>query len=210
MLHNRKKHKVFCIGRNKTGTTTIEQVLKSFGYKLGDQGQAELFTNDWKYRNFKNVIKFCKKYDAFQDVPFSHDFTFQAIDTAFPNSKFILTIRNNANEWFDSLTRFHTKIVNKGRLPTAEDLKEFPYRHKGWLWNQFTSVYGDDESILYDRHTYTTHYNNHNNRIREYFRHRPQDLLVINIADPTSMEDLCDFLGFDFTDQEMPHLNQSN
>ncbi len=28
----RKKTKIFCIGQNKTGTTTIESVLKSLGY----------------------------------------------------------------------------------------------------------------------------------------------------------------------------------
>lgn len=29
--------KVFCIGRNKTGTTSLGKVLEDLGYRLGDQ-----------------------------------------------------------------------------------------------------------------------------------------------------------------------------
>jgi len=204
-----RKKKIFCIGRNKTGTTSLEQALKSFGYKLGDQARAELLMDEWAKRDFRKIIKFCKTANAFQDAPFSYDFTFQALDSAFPESKFILTIRNNANEWYESVTRFHTKLVGKNRLPTASDLKEFPYRYKGWIWEQAQALYGIDETTLYDKEIYTKHYENYNARVLDYFRQRPNDLLILNIEDPSSMKSLCDFLDIKFTGQQMPHLNQS-
>jgi len=208
MFFNKKK-KVFCIGRNKTGTTSIEQALKLFGYKMGDQASGELLMRDWAKRDFKKIIKLCKTADAFQDAPFSYDFTFQAMDEAFPESKFILTTRSSGEEWFESVIRFQTKIIAKNRLPTVQDLKEFPYRYKGWLWENSQRVYGINEETLYDKNIYINHYNKHNDRVLEYFRNRPNDLLVLNISDSSAMEKLCDFLGIKFTGQTMPHLNQS-
>ena len=200
---------MFSIGRNKTGSTSIEQALKTLGYTLGDQPQAELLMTDWQVRDFKKIITFCKTADAFQDVPFSNDFTFQALDAAFPESKFVLTVRDSAEEWYESLTRFHTKIIGKNRLPTAEDLKEFSYRYKGWMWENSQGVYGINEETLYDKKIYINHYNNHNSRVKEYFKYRPHDLLVLNVADSSAMESLCDFLNIKYIGQEMPHLNQS-
>ena len=205
----RKKNKVFCIGQNKTGTTTIEAVLRSLRYKMGDQSKGELLFKEWAVRDFKNIVKLCKTADAFQDVPFSNDFTYVALDYAFPGSKFILTVRNNADEWFQSLTRFHTKIIGKGRLPTAEDLKEFDYRYKGFLWEHMCVKYGIDEDTLYDYTVYTNQYNMHNARVMEYFKYRPGDLLVINIAETDAIKKIYEFLGHSYSGEPMPHLNAS-
>lgn len=205
----KKKTKIFCIGRNKTGTTSLQTALTDLGYKLGDQATAEGLMNDWAKRDFKRIIKYCKTADAFQDLPFSLDYTFQALDQAYPNSKFILTIRKDADEWYESVISFQTKIIGKNRLPTPDDLKEFPLHYKGWIWEQAQLAYGINEQTLYDRKIYTDHYNNHNARVREYFRHRPEDLLVINIAEQSAIQKICDFLGCPFNGQEMPHLNKS-
>lgn len=205
----RKKTKVFCIGENKTGTTTIEAVLASLGYKIGNQRKGELLLRDWADRNFKPIVKLCKTADAFQDVPFSNDFTYQTLDYAFPGSKFILTVRNNKDEWYESMTRFHTKIIEKDRLPTMDDLKEFKYAYKGYLWESNKFKYGIDESTLYDYKIYTDQYERHNERIKEYFKYRPDDLLVLNVADQNAMEKLYSFLGVKYNGETMPHLNAS-
>lgn len=205
----RKKTKIFCIGQNKTGTTTIGAVLKSLGYKLGNQAKAERLLNEWAVRNFKNIVKFCKTADAFQDIPFSYDFTYTVLDYAFPNSKFILTVRNNKDEWYNSLTRFHTKIVGKNRLPTPDDLKEFTYRYKGYIWYAQQVCYGIDETTLYDYKIYTDKYEKYNDRVKEYFKYRPQDLLILNLSEDNAMEKLYTFLGIKYNGEEMPHLNAS-
>jgi len=205
----RKKNKVFCIGQNKTGTTTIEAVLKSLGYKIGDQRKGELLIKDWAVRDFKNIVKLCKTADAFQDVPFSNDFTYTVLDYTFPNSKFILTVRNDKDEWYESLTRFHTKLVGKGRLPTADDLKAFKYRYKGFVWDAMQVKYGIDETTLYDYKIYTDQYDMHNQRVIEYFKYRPNDLLVLNVAEENAMEKLYTFLGIPYDGEIMPHLNVS-
>ncbi len=205
----KKSEKVFCIGQNKTGTTSVEHVLKNLGYKMGDQAKAELLIHDWAKRDFKKIVKFCHSADAFQDIPFSNDFTFEILDYAFPGSKFILTVRDSTEEWFNSLKRFHAKLIGKERLPTAEDLKEYTYRYKGWMWENMQLKYGIDEISLYDHDIYTEQYEKHNQRVIEYFKYRPDDLLVLNLSDDDAIKRLYAFLGFKYDDFVMPHLNQS-
>jgi hypothetical protein len=201
--------KIICVGRNKTGTTSIEAALQSFGLTMGLQARGEMLKGDWARRDFTRIIALCRTADAFQDVPFSNAYTFQAVDAAFPGSKFILTVRDSPEQWFDSLIRFHTKLINKGRLPTADDLRSFEYRYKGFLWDAFVMNYGGDERLLYNRDAYIAKYLDHNRSVTEYFRHRPEDLLVLNVGQPDAMQRLCDFVGVPYRGQPMPHLNRT-
>lgn len=209
MLFRSNRRKIFVIGRNKSGTTSIGAAIASLGFKLGNQSGAELLMEDWARRDFRNIVKYCGTADAFQDVPFSLDYTYQIMDHAFPGARFILTMRSSSLEWYESLTRFHTRIVGKNRLPTAKDLAQFPYRNTGWLWRSHQLVYGVDEKTLYDKTIYIRHYESHNSKVIEYFRHRVKDLLVLNVAAPDAMRALCDFLGVRSSNHAMPHLNRS-
>ena len=201
--------KVFCIGRNKTGTTSMGAALRSLGLAVGLQARGELLARDWARRDFTRLLALCRTADAFQDVPFSCDDTYQAVDRHFPGSKFILTVRDDPEQWYRSVVKYHTRIVNKGRLPTADDLKAFTYRYQGYLWEAARMVHGIDENNLYDKEIYISHYMNHNRQVVDYFTHRPDDLLVLNVAEAGAMEKLCEFLGVEHRGQQMPHLNKS-
>ena len=201
--------KVFCVGWNKTGTTSLEAALRSLGYATGLQARGERLKADWARRDFSRIVALCRTADAFQDVPFSCDDTFRALDAHFPGSKFILTLRDNPEQWYESLVGFHSKIVGKGRVPTAQDLKAFVYRYPGYLWESARLIYGADESSVYDRRLYISCYLNHNRQVTEYFKDRPQDLLVLNVGQADAMEKLCAFLGRDYRGERMPHLNRS-
>ena len=204
------RRKIFCIGANKTGTTSVESVFRGLGLVVGHQAKAEMLMFDWAKRDFRRIVRYCYAADAFQDVPFSVDDTFRELDRTFSNSKFILTVRNNANEWYESLVRFHTRMINRGRTPTADDLRQYNYRYPGYLWDVTRLQYGSDESRLYDRDTYIRWYEKYNNNIKDYFSGRPGDLLVLNVADPDAMERLLTFLGYPYTGQKMPHLNAAS
>lgn len=203
------QRKIFCIGANKTGTTSVEHVFRSLGLMVGNQAQAEVLIYDWAKQDYRRIIRYCQLSEAFQDLPFSLQGTFKVLDGVFPNSKFILTIRNNASEWYESLIRFHTKIVGKGRIPTADDLQQYNYRYPGFMLDASRLVYGNAESALYNPDLYIQYYETHNNQVKEYFKARPDDLLVLNIQEPDAMERLVTFLGYPYTGQKMPHLNTS-
>lgn len=203
------RRKLFCIGFNKTGTTSLAAALCSLGFRVGDQIQAELLIDDWARRDFHRIIAYCRTADAFQDVPFSLNHTYAVMDHAYPGAKFILTIRDSADEWFDSLLRFHAKLIGKHRVPTADDLRDYEYLGKGWLWHAHRLLFNVDESNLYARAHYVEQYELHNRQVVDYFRHRPNDLLVLNVGQPDAMQSLCDFLRIGYDGRQMPHLNTS-
>jgi hypothetical protein len=209
MLSFRKKTKVFCIGHHKTGTTSLESILCQLGYKMGSQENGEMLIKDWAKRDFKNIVKLCKTADAFQDFPFSVDFTFAVLDYAFPKSKFILTVRETKDQWYESLTNFHASLVGNGKLPTADELKTFKYRYKGFIWDAQKLIYGINEATLYDYKIYTDQYEMHNANVKEYFKYRSDDLLVVSLSEVDAMERIYGFLGFKFNGEKMPHLNKS-
>ena len=203
------KKKIFCVGRNKTGTTSLEAAFVELGYRVGNWAKAELLIAEWERRDFKKIISFCRTAQAFRDVPFSLPYTYQAVDMAYPGSKFILTVRDSSEQWYESVVRFHTKIIGNKRRPTPDDLKEFSYRYKGYLWRLQKSVYGADERTLYNRDLYIRQYEEHNEAVRNYFRFRSDDLLELNLGQPDAMQQLCRFLGVKFTGQTMGHHNRS-
>jgi hypothetical protein len=204
--------KIFCVGRNKTGTTSLEAALARLGYRIGDQRAAELLAEDWGKRDFRKLILYCHKADAFQDVPFSLYYTYQAMDAAFPGSKFILTVRDSADQWYRSVVRFHSQrlehTTGERRRPTLEDIKRDAYVRPGWIWRmrEMSGIVSDDP---YPEMELKHRYDRHNEAILDYFRNRPGDLLVLNVADPQAMQKLCAFLKRPYDGRPFPKLNQS-
>lgn len=209
MIKLAKNRKVFVIGRNKTGTTSMGAFLAGLGYRLGDQSAGELLFNDWTERKFSKIIRFCKSADAFQDIPFCLDYTYQILDHEFPDSRFILTVRNTADEWFNSLLRFHANLIGNGRVPTVNEFKNFNYQGKGWLWNTHKIVFNVDDRLLYDKQHYINHYELHNKRVKDYFKYK-DNLLVVNITDKSAVDNICNFLGMVNKGYTMPHLMKSD
>jgi hypothetical protein len=210
---NKDTVKIFCIGRNKTGTTSLAAFFKANGYKVGNQEQAEQLMEDWVKRDFTRIIDYCKTAEVFQDIPFSLPDTYRALDAAYPNSKFILTIRSSAEEWYHSRITHHIKKISKnGKLPTEEELREYKYRNKrkGFILFMQKSVYGYPSVPLYDKQAYMANYENHNARVVEYFENRPDDLLILNLEEDGAFEKLCWFAGLDpLKAKPIPHKNRS-
>ncbi len=190
-----RNQKIFCIGRNKTGTTSIWKALQDLGYNVAPQKEPALLIQEWAHRDFKRLIRFCKGYEAFQDAPFSYHFSFQAMDAAFPDSKFILTVRNSADEWYNSLIRSHAKIFGKKSSPSADELKDHIRYYRGRMWDGQFLLFGINEATLYNEKIYKDHYIRHNENVIDYFRHRENDLLVLNVSDDDAYSTLCCFLG---------------
>lgn len=193
----RDKTKYFGIGRNKTGTTSLAHAMRDLGFVVGNQRTAELLFDDWRNRNFSPIIRYCHTAQFFQDVPFSLPDTFIAMDKAFPGSKFILTIRDNPEQWYSSATRFYAKIWGKnGRIPTREDLQEASYIFKGRPWYVHSNVYPNiPEDDPYNKKLLIQSYIDYNNRVIEYFKNRPDDLLILNVAEKSAYQKLCIFLN---------------
>jgi len=203
------KPKIFCVGVNKTGTTSLAKALAELGIIVGEQNLAERLIHDWARRDFRRLFWVCRTAQAFQDVPFSWDFTFQALDQHFWGSKFILTVRDNPEQWYASTLSFHAKIFGNGETVTLDDLRRADYVYPGWTYETIRLCWNTPDDDLYNKEMVIASYNAHNNAVLEYFRHRPQDLLVLNVSQPGAYHNLCDFLGKPFPNTEFPWENKT-
>lgn len=210
-VKKRGRTKYFCIGSNKTGSTSLERMFNDLGYIVGDQRQAELLVKSSLDGDLEPLIKYCKTAEVFQDVPFSFLEIYKDLDNKFINSKFILTIRDNSEQWYDSLINFHSKLFNGGVTPTWEILKNNDYVYKGWLYSNKVKVFGlTEKDDPYDKQILTEYYNKRNNNIIEYFKERPNDLLVINLSIADDYSRFCNFIGVENVDGTFPWENKTD
>lgn len=200
--------KIFIIGRNKTGTTSLKNVFSSLGYCIGDQATAELFIDDYAQKNFTNILAYCDSAEVFQDAPFSWPDTYKHLYTKYPEAKYILLERESSEIWYESLVRFHKKIINNGQPIDAEYLKNFKYRKKGFLWQSAQAVYGADETTLFDKQLYIKNYENYNDEVKEFFKHK-QNFLNLDLSNSNACQKLATFLSRPESDIKIPHSNRS-
>ncbi|MCC5924103.1 MAG: hypothetical protein JJT77_09970 [Crocinitomicaceae bacterium] len=206
----RNKQKIFCVGRNKTGTTSLAKAFEELGFIVGNQRKAELLGKEFRKGNYDTLIKYCLTAEVFQDFPFSYPPTYRIMDKAFPNSKFILTIRDSDEQWFNSLLNFHSKIFGNGKEPTVEDLKNADYVEKDWVWENKKYLYNmNEDSFKYDKQKLTKHYNDYNAEVISYFKESKNDLLILNLSEPNSYKKLCEFINVKSTRTDFPWENKT-
>ena len=205
----RGKTKYFCIGRNKTGTTSLMKAFEDLGFIVGNQRVAELLTDRCYFEgHFESIVKYCKTAQVFQDIPFSYPDTFKHLDAAYPGSKFILTVRDDAEQWYRSLTRYHAKLYGGGNTPTIDDLRSATYVRKGFMYNT-VRVHGTPDHDPYNKGIMIGHYNRYNQSVKDYFKERSDDLLVINLAESGAYRRFVNFVGVQSAFNDFPWENKS-
>jgi hypothetical protein len=174
-------NKVFCIGFQKTGTSSMGRALTALGFQVRNAvALGEPVINDENIREiaFAEVPKF----NAFQDNPWP--ILYRELDEMCPDSRFILTIRNEET-WLRSVLRHFGEEA-----------------HPMQQWVYGVGYPKGNEQIFLDR------YRKHNAEVLEYFADRPDDLLVINIEDGDHWQPICDFLSLPMPDEGFPHANK--
>ena len=192
----KSKPKVFVIGLNKTGTTTLKTTLWELGYSIGDQKEGELLLKHWELGFQRKLKGYCTTSEAFQDLPFSIPEVYKKLYEWFGDAKFILTTRDNLEQQFNSLCNFHSKIFNENEgLPSAEKLKQAQYRYTGFAYNSFKVLFGTDDKDLYNRNALITKYENHNADARNFFKENQNSFVEINVSNHEDYLKLCNFLS---------------
>lgn len=199
---------MFCIGRNKTGTTSLEKVFFDWGYRIGDQIKAELLLKQYKTGSWKSIIDYCKTADAFQDAPFSWPYTWLVLHEHFPAAKFILTVRES-EDWYKSLTSYHSKLFADGeRIPTREDLMKATYRYPGYIWESNRAVWKTPENDIYNKAMMIENYERHNEDVRHFFKNEA-NFIELDVSQQGCYQRLADFLGKKPLQENFPHLNKT-
>lgn len=172
--------KVFGIGFHKTGTTSLDVALTTMGYKVC--GHRLELAEDLFRNDLTRAFEITEQYDAFQDNPWP--LLYRELDDRYPSSKFILTIRDN-EKWIKSVTNhFRTTHTEMRR----------------WIYGV-----GHPEG---NEELYLAKYQKHNNDVVEYFKHRPDDLLIVSWENGDGWEKLCHFFGRPVPSVPFPHANK--
>lgn len=208
----RKTNKIFCIGANKTGTTSLSKTFNDWHFIVGNQREAELIALDHYTNDVSKIIKYCRSAEVFQDVPFSLPNAYIYLDKAFPKSKFILTVRDNKDMWYNSCVKFHSKLFGDGvNTPNWHDIEKFNYIKPGWPLRMQKKMYGLNENESpYDYEKLTKFYERHIIDVKKYFQDRPEDLLIINLSNENSLEELKRFLNINSNLQAFPWENKTS
>jgi hypothetical protein len=121
--------------------------------------------------------------DALTDTPICA--TFEALDRAYPGSRFVLTTRQK-EPWLESC-RYLWEVwlePHMARLPDDAGVVYMRALHE--------RVYG---RTSFDPAAFSRAYDDYHERVREHFRGRPHDLLILDISAGEGWGPLCEFLN---------------
>ncbi|MFO8026571.1 MAG: sulfotransferase [Opitutales bacterium] len=187
------RRKIFILGVNKTGTTSVESALKVLGYKL-TTFNPRLFRSLRKCSNLERLFEEAEYYDACSDIPyFSY---FRELDKKFPGSGFILTVRN-PEDWYNSFRKFYHRW-------DLDFLEQAIFRKSFRGEYQFFT----DEAAVNLKSEFIRAMLDHNENVRRHFKGRPNDLKVIDLhqgEDPWVA--LCELTGSQHPGIEFPNRN---
>lgn len=202
----RNKPKIFVIGFNKTATTSIKHALAELDIIVGNQTMGEYLAEDMLDKRYKTLLQYCETAEAFQDVPFSFPNVYKLLDKKFPGSKFILSVRDSSEQWFNSILKFHGKHWANNGVPTRKDLENANYLYRGYAYVVNQYIYGDH---YYEKEHYIKVYEDHIHDVKTWFKDRPDDLLVLNVAEEAAYFKFCDFIGKTPLRKEFPWENRT-
>lgn len=219
---NKNFSKIFCIGANKTGTTSLAATLEIMGYSLANQIDQEIHISKQTYLgNYEPLKEYVEKYEVFQDIPFSVDNFYIVADSLFPNSKFILTERNS-EKWFESVVNYDKKKYNLDKLDFSNDSdlnKKFFYLFEGYRkMTMERSIIDFEENnlvyrwnLLYNKEHLIKIYETRNKEIKKYFLNRNRSFLILDLDKDKDTKKLCEFLNIPIKyNFEFPHLNKTS
>lgn len=177
--------KVFGVGFQKTGTTSLGTALSILGYSVCGYAPFRPFATapDFSMDELKTLaFQLAEEHDAFKDTPWP--ILYAELDEKFPNSKFIL-VERTTEKWIES---------------ASKDFQKQPNQIHQYIYGVPYPV--GNEQVFIDR------YLQHNEEVKSYFKDRPDDLLCLHLdKKEVNWKNLCDFLGFDEPQQPWPHAN---
>lgn len=193
-METNKKDKVFVIGFNKTGTTSLKRALVELGYKVSPEihlYSSKIF-EEVNNKNFSSLESSINYYDAFEDRPWNHPGVYQYLDNRFENVKFILTIRDVDN-WVNSYKKWNKKVnlTKQSHYNVASKI-----------------CYGVDD-FLSDENIMKTVYKKRNDEVISYFKNK-NNLLIIDLEKGDGWDKLCPFLNVNVLKTNFPHANKNS
>lgn len=179
------KPKIFCIGFQKTGTSSMRDALQQLGWSVTGVFGRQTPLPELRESYVETGLAIAHEFDAVEDMPWP--LMFRELDAAFPGAKFILTIRDT-ERWYRSIhDHFGPKPYHIQQLTYGEEAGS-PVGHE----MRYKSVYEA-----------------HNAAVLDYFADRPADLLVMRLEQGDGWAKLGAFLSVEVPDGPFVRTNSS-
>ena len=176
--------KIFGIGLSKTGTTSLASALELLGYRTKDYPGLSRYVPGDASCIAADVLS---GYEALTDTPIPS--FYRELDSRFPGSKFILTVRD-AEGWLHSCRKQFTVRQAEKQNDATRAL--------------FVDLYG---TAVFDEPQFRQGYERFVAGVLAHFEGRPQDLLVLDVAAGQGWNELCAFLGKPVPSMPFPKAN---
>lgn len=175
--------KIFGIGLNKTGTVSLHRALERLGYASMHWGGEAAYLDVLRaIDDGVPVLSYLPDVEAYSDIE-TLSLNFDLADEQYPGSRFIVTTRD-LGSWLDSRRRHVEKnVVRKAQ-------------------GDYTGSY-----LEVDLDGWRQQWVDHHRRVAGHFRHRPDDLLVMNVTAGDGWELLAPFLGHPIPLEPFPREN---
>jgi hypothetical protein len=187
--HPSQRRKVFCIGLNKTGTSSLGRALQMLGLvpiaapSTRDPAASGLFRAIVDAGDYRPVLDYARDFVSFEDRPWNAGQIYRHLDAEFPGSRFVLTVRDKARWW--SSVRSWLDLKSQMRRPYL--------RHLG-----VSELSEQEFCAAAERYEAS---------VREYF-HGRSNLLVMDLEAGDGWEKLCAFLELPVPGGPFPHANR--
>ena len=187
------KQKIFCVGLNKTGTSSLHWAFKALGYKsvhcLTEDRRNIKYIIQSNFEHGKDILHGISEYDVVLDwdLDESSHYIFKQFDKCYPYSKFILNTRDEES-WINSRVKHYQRKRDR--------IKSDPNYDQPWP--------------EINEEKWRNHYKRHHKAVLEYFETRPNDLLIFDISKGHGYKEICDFLNLPRTRKIFPLVNTKN
>lgn len=178
--------KIFGIGLNKTGTTSLRVALKHLGFAHMDRRPRLM--RHWRRGETSALLAATRTHDSFDDWPWPLIVP-HLLDHYGDKARFILTRRRSPQAWLASI-KAHSERTN-------------PFRHPR------RAIYGYDYPHGCEG-AYLDVYNRHLDETRALFANQGANWLCLDACwdDGTGWPEICNFLGKPIPGRPFPHANQ--
>ena len=184
--------RIFGVGLQRTATSSLHRAFQMLGFDSAHWKGGAWAQSIWQEMNKWGRSHVLEKDYALSDNPIP--LVYQQLDKAYPNSKFILTVRDE-QKWLASMEKFWAYETNKRRWTWDND--GFSHKMHGMLYGTATFV----------REAFLATYRSHNAQVKEYFKARPHDLLVMDMEKGAGWPELCGFLMLAIPPVPYPKVN---
>lgn len=180
--------RIFGVGLHKTSTSSLHSAFKLLGFDSFHWESNKKSWDIWAEMTTLDRSPTLERYYALCDLPIP--MLYKQLDSTYPGSKFILTVRDET-KWLKSIQGLWNPKINPWY-----DWDKQPFSHQ-----IHKALYGRTD---FDAQTFLQKYRQHNAEVQDYFKNRPQDLLVLNMEAGAGWPELCPFLNKPIPDQPYP------